>query len=128
MQKSAFIVAFGAALLLTASVGARAQEITAERDCATDIKTVCAGVGPGQGRIQDCMKKHMNELSVGCSTILSKALWLGNECYDDIHKFCPHAKYGGIADCMRPHFGEVSDSCKSALAFISSPAGDRPGE
>ena len=92
------------------------------RDCTTDLKTVCAGVGPNQEKIQTCMEKHMNDLSVGCSTQLSKLLWVGNECSSDIQKFCPHAKYGAIGDCMRPHFGEVGDTCKAALAFIISPA------
>ncbi len=87
MAKSTFIIGLAAALLLVGSTGLRAQEISSVRDCTTDLKTVCAGVGPNQEKIQACMEKHMNDLSVGCSTQLSKLLWVGNECSSDIQKF-----------------------------------------
>ena len=112
-MKTAFTtIALGAALLLTGSVGASAQEglFTSERDCAVDVKSLCAGVAPGhghilaclqstprvhlgaglhhrsqvpvrghsarRGRILACLQSHVSELSVGCSTILSKAIWV----------------------------------------------------
>jgi hypothetical protein len=65
------------------------------------------------------------DLSVGCSTILSKAIWVAKECAGDIRQFCPNATYANVGDCMRPHLGETSGTCQSALAFIASPAGDR---
>jgi hypothetical protein len=65
------------------------------------------------------------ELSVGCSTILSKAIWVARECAGDIRQFCPTATYANVGDCMRPHLGEASGACKSALAYIASPAADR---
>ena len=127
-MKTAFTtIAFGAALLLTGSVGASAQEglFTSERDCSTDVQSLCAGVKPGHGHVMACLQAHVGELSVGCSTILSKAIWLARECEADIHQFCPTATFGTVSDCMKPHLGEVSGTCQSALAFLASPAADR---
>jgi hypothetical protein len=124
MKTSFYAVAFGAALLLGGSGGVRAEMITAERDCAVDIKSLCAGITPGGGRVLACVQSHMSELSVGCSSRLSKAAWLAKECAGDIKHFCPDAKVGDVKDCMQPHLGESSDQCKSAVAYIASPAAD----
>ena len=129
MAKSLSAIAFGAGLLLTGSWGACAQEglglFTSQRDCATDIQSLCAGVKPGGGRVLACLQSHVGELSVGCSTMLSKAIWVARECASDIRQFCPNATVANIGDCMRPHLGQTSSTCQSALAYIASPAGDR---
>jgi hypothetical protein len=129
MKKTVFTIAFGAGLLLIGTCGASAQEglFTTERDCATDIQSLCAGIKPGGGRILACLQSHVaaGDLSVGCSTILSKAIWTAQQCAGDIRQFCPNATYSNVGDCMRPHLGEASASCKSALAFMASPAADR---
>ena len=87
MTKSLLAIAFGTGLLLTGSSGASAQGaqegiFTSERDCAVDVKSLCAGVQPGGGRILACLQSHVaaGDLSVGCSTILSKAVWVAKEC------------------------------------------------
>ena len=129
MKTTFYAVAFGAGLLLTGSWGASAQEglglFATERDCATDIQSVCAGVKPGGGRVLACLQSHVGELSVGCSTILSKAIWVARECAGDIHQFCPGATFGTVGDCMKPHLVQTSATCQSALAYIASPAADR---
>jgi hypothetical protein len=129
MKKSLFAIAFGAGLLLTASWGASAQEgvgvFDTERNCSTDVQSLCAGVKPGGGRVLACLQSHVGELSVGCSTILSKAIWVARECAGDIKQFCPGATFGTVGACMQPHLGQASESCRSAMAYIASPAGDR---
>jgi hypothetical protein len=128
MKTMFYAVALGAGLLLTCSFGASAQEagiFATERDCSADIQSMCAGVKPGGGRVLACLQSHVGELSVGCSTILSKAIWVARECAGDIRQFCPSATFGNISDCMRPHLGEASGTCRSALAYIASPAADR---
>ena len=131
MAKSLFAIAFGAGLLIAGSWGAGAQEgmglFATERDCSTDIQSLCAGVKPGGGRVLACLQQHVaaGELSVGCSTILSKAIWVAKECAADIKQFCPNATYANVGDCMRPHLGQTSGTCQSALAYIASPAADR---
>ena len=129
MIKSLFAVALGAGLLLTGSWGAGAQEglFTSMRDCTADVQSLCAGVKPGGGRVLACLQSHVaaGELSVGCSTILGKAIWVAKECAGDIRQFCPNATYENIGDCMRPHLGQTSSTCQSALAYMASPAADR---
>ena len=130
MKTMFYALAFGAGLVFTGSWGASAQEgglFATERDCATDIQSLCAGVKPGGGRILACLQQHVaaGELSVGCSTILSKAIWVARECAGDIRQFCPSATYANVGDCMRPHLGQTSQTCQSALAYIASPAADR---
>jgi hypothetical protein len=128
MKRSLFAVALGATMLLAGSWGASAQGLFAtERDCATDIKSLCAGVKPGEGRVLACLQSHVaaGNLSVGCSTILSKAIWTAQQCAGDIKQFCPNATYANVGACMRPHLGQSSAACQSALAFMASPAADR---
>ena len=130
MKTTFHAVAISAAMLLTGSWGASAQEggiFATERDCATDIQSLCAGVKPGGGRVLAYLQQHVaaGELSVGCSTILSKAIWVAKECAGDIKQFCPNATYATVGDCMRPNLGKASATCQSALAYIASPAADR---
>src|SRR5580700_9244492 len=74
------------ALVLTAStVSVQAED----RDCAVDLKSLCAGITPGGGRVHACIQAHISELSVGCSSRLSKAAWVAKECAADIQHFCP---------------------------------------
>jgi len=126
MTKRSLMFALGATLLLsgsTAAVGAAPHALS--RFCAVDLKSLCAGIRPGEGRIRGCIESHISKLSLGCSARLSRAAWVANECHADIQHFCPDATYGSIASCMKPRLGEVSDSCKGALAFIASPGSDR---
>jgi Cysteine rich repeat len=127
MTKTLVAVAFSTALLTSGSLVAVAQEglFTSERDCTADVRSLCADVKPGGGRVLACLQSHVGNLSVGCSTILSKAIWTAQQCSGDIHQFCPTATFGNVSECMRPHLGEVSGTCKSALAFMASPAADR---
>jgi hypothetical protein len=121
MKTAFYAVALGVALVLTASTASVQAE---DRDCTVDLKSLCADIAPGAGHIRACIEAHMSQLSVGCSSRLSKAAWVFSECHADIQHFCPEATYGNIADCMRGHLGETSDQCRNAMAFIASPAGD----
>jgi len=121
MKRAFYAFALCSALVLTASTASVQAE---DRDCAVDLKSLCAGITPGGGRVHACIQAHISELSVGCSSRLSKAAWVAKECAADIQHFCPDAKMGDVKDCMQPHLGETSDQCKAAVAFIASPAGD----
>lgn len=130
MKTTSYALALGAALIFSGSTGAGAQGLglfDTQRDCTTDIQSLCAGVKPGGGRVLACLQSHVaaGDLSVGCSTILSKVIWVAKECAGDIRQFCPDATYDNVGDCMRPHLGASSATCQSALAFMASPAADR---
>ena len=47
------------ALLPSGSAAVAQQE---SKPCAGDIKTLCAGIQPGEGRIKTCIKSHLTEL------------------------------------------------------------------
>ena len=130
MRTALYTVALGAALLLTASEAqARRKGCSPRSGIAPPMSVPCARASsPAEGHVLACLQSHVGDLSVGCSTILSKAIWTAQQCAGDIQQFCPTATYGSVADCMRPHLGEVSGTCKAAMAFMASPAGDRAAQ
>jgi hypothetical protein len=120
-------VGLGATFLLAGSGRGGAQDalFTSERNCTADVLSLCARVMPGSGRVLSCLHMHVGELSVGCSTILSKASWTAKQCAGDIREFCPSVTFGNISSCLEAHLGEASATCKSALAFMASPAASK---
>jgi hypothetical protein len=52
---------------------AAAQQREALKACETDIKTYCAGVERGEGRIGKCLKQNQEKLSEQCKTQLQAA-------------------------------------------------------
>ena len=62
------VLAGSTALLL---FGSNVMAQAPVRACAADIRTVCKGVEPGEGRIAGCVKEHFKDLSTQCQN------WLG---------------------------------------------------
>ena len=58
------------ALLLSGSAAVAQQ---AGKPCAGDIKTLCAGIQPGEGRIKACIKSHIAAVSDPCKDAMSRA-------------------------------------------------------
>jgi hypothetical protein len=108
-------IAIGAVVLL--SVTSSMAQQTVAKQCAGDIKSLCAGVEPGEGRIRACIKSHVSDLSAPCQAVLAKAAAIGKACGADIKKVCADVKPGGgrIDACMKSHLSEVSDPCKDAM-------------
>ena len=115
MLKKVLIV--GAAMLFLGAP-AMAQQRAVAKACAADIKTLCQGVQPGEGRIRDCVKSHFSDLSASCQAIVMKAAVIGKACAADVKSNCPGIKPGSgrIAACMKEHVADISDTCKDALA------------
>jgi hypothetical protein len=126
VKQATIAIALGAALLLSGSV----MTVHAMggggpwpyRSCPVDLKSLCTGILPGGGRIPACMMSHLSDLSVSCSTELSRAAYVAKECEADEKRYCGAVRSGGgrIEACMRPHLGAVSDACRGALAFIAA--------
>jgi hypothetical protein len=60
-------------LLMTAAASvsaARAQDGALRQACGADVRSVCAGVMPGGGRIKQCMMEKFDKLSDGCKAAL----------------------------------------------------------
>lgn len=41
--------------------------------CASDVRTLCAGITPGGGRIKQCMIEKSDQLSDGCKSAMQAA-------------------------------------------------------
>jgi hypothetical protein len=90
----------------------------AGKPCASDIKTLCAGIQPGEGRIKACIKSHLNDLSPTCQDRLLTVAVSGKVCKADVTKLCAGIEpgTGGIRTCMKSHMAEVSDPCRDAMS------------
>jgi hypothetical protein len=103
------------ALLLSGSVAVAQQ---AGPPCAADIKTVCAGIQPGEGRIKACIKSHLTDLSPTCQDRLLTVAVTGKVCKTDIAKLCAGIVpgTGGIRACIKSRMAEMSDPCRDAMS------------
>ena len=86
----AFSSLFLAAILVLPSSMASAEVTGA---CLSDAKTLCAGVQPGGGKIRDCLKSHVKDLSDGCQAVVLKAV-NAKACAADVKQFCADTKPG----------------------------------
>jgi hypothetical protein len=67
-----------AALLAATIAGSAASSANAQGNqsrelrqaCSADVRSVCAGVMPGGGRIKQCMTEKFDQLSDGCKAAL----------------------------------------------------------
>ena len=106
-----------AALLL---FGANVMAQGAARACVSDIKTLCAGVKPGEGRIAGCLKDHMKDVSEPCQNLLTTIAAGAKPCTADVKQHCADAqrRREKIA-CLKSAFLNLSDDCKSAISQIA---------
>jgi hypothetical protein len=116
MRSGLFILA---ALLLSDSVAVAQQ---AGRPCAGDIKTLCAGIQPGEGRIKACVKSHLTNLSPTCQDRVLTVAVTGKVCKTDVTKLCAGIVpgTGGIRACIKSHMAEVSDACRDAMSQVAA--------
>jgi hypothetical protein len=115
MARILFGLAILTALPLSGSVAVAQQP---GKPCAGDIKTLCAGVQPGEGRIKACIKTHLTDLSPTCEERVLTVAVSGKVCKSDITKLCAGIVpgTGGIRACMKSHMAEVSDRCRDAMS------------
>ena len=69
------------ALLLSGSAAVAQQ---AGKPCAGDIKTLCVGIQPGEGRIKACIKSHLTDLSPTCNDRVLTVAVTGKVCKTDV--------------------------------------------
>jgi hypothetical protein len=111
-------LAIGAALLL---FGSNAVAQSGARACVTDIKSLCADVKPGEGRIAGCVKDHMKDLSEPCRNLLARAAAARRACTADVKQHCAEAqRYTEKISCLKSALLNLSDDCKSAISKVAS--------
>jgi Cysteine rich repeat len=107
------LLAVSVIMFLSATSGM--AQSAAVKACAGDVKSLCAGIQPGDGRIKACIKSHFNDVSAPCQAVLVKAAAISKACGADVKKVCADVKPGRIEACMKSHLSEVSDPCKDAV-------------
>jgi hypothetical protein len=109
------VVVVSTVILLSATSGM--AQSAAMKACAGDVKSLCAGIQPGDGRVKACIKSHFSDVSAPCQAVLVKATAISKACSADVKKVCVDVKPGGgrIEACMKSHLSEVSDPCKDAV-------------
>jgi hypothetical protein len=110
------VLAVSVVILLSAT-SSIAQSPTAKA-CAGDVKSLCAGIQPGDGRVRACIKSHFSDVSAPCQVLLVKAAAISKACSADVKKVCADVKPGAgrMETCMKSHLSEISDPCKEAVS------------
>ena len=111
------IVIVVAAMALWAP-GTSAQDRPARGACAADIKTHCAGVERGEGRIAACVKEHLKDLSQPCQVKIAALAAGSKACVADIKEKCAGVRpgRGRIRECLRSALADLSDACKDGIS------------
>ncbi len=114
-----------AAALAFGAASAEAAPTTLAKACAKDVKSVCADVKPGAGKLKACVREHFSDLSTDCQIAIVKVAAVGRACKADAKKLCSDVKpgKGHVAECLKSHAADLSDGCKEA--FAKAEAGNR---
>lgn len=73
LRTTVLSLALSTALPVLAAEPSMEAELEALRTyCRPDIERLCPNVEPGGGRIKECLKKHKEQISVGCAQALEK--------------------------------------------------------
>jgi Cysteine rich repeat len=104
-----------AILLLPCSMVVAAELMEVARACVSDVKTQCPGVKPGEGRIRECIKTHLKDLSEPCQTVVLKAVKV-KECATDVKQDCADKSGAALMACMKTHLADASGPCQEVLA------------
>ena len=117
-MKAWISIAALAAALSFGAVSAQAAPSALAKACAKDIKSVCADVKSGGGKLKACVKEHFSELSTDCQIAIVKVAAVGRACKADAKKLCSETKpgKGRVAECLQSHAADLSDGCKEAFA------------
>ena len=135
MRQSRHIGTVGAVLLGVVLWGAPATGQTQEEiPCHTEIRTYCADVQPGGGRILQCLKQHESALSGVCVHRLRalQETFSGSlsACRDDWTAHCYHPRVAidrqGVLQCLQTTQAKVSAGCQKALQAAGGSQRKRP--
>jgi cysteine rich repeat protein len=98
---------------------AQAQLPLTLRACAPDIKSHCAHVASGKGRLKSCVKEHFQDFSNPCAERLALLATVDPACDTDVRKSCGGVKprRGRVENCVKAALAKVRDACKERLAW-----------
>ena len=105
--------------------------------CTEEIRTFCADVQPGGGRILQCLKTNEAKLPPACVRRIDdlRAAFsgpVGAACRDDWAALCYHPKAStdrqAMLQCLQANQAQVSTGCQKALREGTGPRRERAGE
>ncbi len=99
--------------------------------CSQEIRTFCAQVTPGEGRLFACFAVHENRLSENCAgavhevaprlgAMASSIAFIERSCKIDIEKSCTDVELGKgrITRCLKAQYKDATPICQQALTGI----------
>jgi len=100
--------------------------------CAKELKTYCAAVKPGEGRIVACLYAHSDKISGRCDfafyeaaiqldRAISGIVYVATQCRRDIGTHCAGVKVGDgrIVHCLKLNEEKLRVSCDQALKDVN---------
>ena len=105
-------------ILLVSTGSGMAQVKAVAKACATDIKSHCSGVAPGEGRVKTCVAENFDSLSEPCQIAATQAAIVLDACRADVKANCSEVKPGRhrVEQCMKSHRASISESCRDAIS------------
>ena len=95
-----------------------------EGPCSNDLKTYCARVQPGEGRVADCLAQHFREIRPSCRGAVTAAFnkfdAMAEACKGDAEKLCkgvPHRE-GRVLSCLKNRQSDLGPSCAAAFKRV----------
>jgi hypothetical protein len=115
------ILMIAAILMLWSSNATAKEKLPLGGSCAADLEKLCPGIPPGQGRLRNCLREHINDVSTSCLVRLAKfaeVRGFNKECSAYLRQQCGRVERGGgqFGACMTSAIASLSDTCKEALA------------
>lgn len=109
------------------SLNATAQEGLAPAACAADVKSLCAGIEPGQDRIRNCIRRRIKDLSEPCLVSLAKfteVAEVDQACRAHLNQECASITpgEGRLEACITSAIASLSDACKDELSRAAAGA------
>jgi hypothetical protein len=114
---------FGAVAVGFLGLSISAVVYAQEMPCTDEIRTLCADVQPGGGRIMQCLKDNEVKLSKACAQRLHDLQGTMSgplaACRDDWVAYCYHPRTSTsqqeMIQCLQANLPNVSTGCQKAL-------------
>jgi hypothetical protein len=97
-----------------------------EGPCAADVKKLCPGVKPGEGRIHQCMTSHEAEISPACREVIgavkAKLERMAQVCKTDWEKYCKSIPPGDgrILSCLKGQEVNLEPACAAEFRRVKN--------
>lgn len=93
--------------------------------CVDDARKLCAGISVAGGQLQECLKKHLNELSASCKAqyggrtdaVKGAATNVKESCGSEVQKWCKGISPmgGALQKCIQENSKNLSEGCRGSL-------------